>query len=64
MYVQTLIKHILCIITLYLVSPTRIQLISNHWHEKTLFAIAKIIEDSANFQTKKKSLINVCADFD
>ena len=45
-------------------SPTRIQLISNHWHEKTLFAIAKIIEDSANFQTKKKSLINVCADFD
>ncbi len=44
--------------------PIGIQLIGNHWHEKTLFAIAKIIEDSANFQTKKKSLINVCADFD
>ena len=45
-------------------SPTRIQLIGNHWHEKTLSAIAKIIEDSADFQTKKQSLINVCADFD
>ena len=42
--------------------PIGLQLIGNHWQEKTLFAIARIIEKAADFINKKHDLLNVCSD--